>query len=54
MTSDRRKVGISIKKGTDKITIKEKNGVSKDYTFLKEIELKDDDGNIIGVFTEWQ
>lgn len=56
MTKDRASCGIPISKpNIDKTkSIDPKTGVERDFILVKEVIVKDDDGNIIGVEKHWQ
>jgi hypothetical protein len=55
MTPDRKKSGIKVGKiGVDKITAEDLTGKKTTHTLKEETEIKDDDGNIIGVLKRWQ
>ena len=54
MTKDRTKTGIPIRRKGDTKKFKDIDGTVRDVTFVKERVIRDPDGNIIGVETEWQ
>lgn len=53
MSKDRSKCGIPMRRPGEKTTVFIK-GAAVQKTFKSERVIKDDDGNIIGVETQWQ